>query len=60
MIYLFCYRALNDRILTDKVVADSQQQAINIFRTFNGTVEILAITKIEKHVEEENNESSND
>lgn len=46
--YLFCYRALNDRILTEKIVADSQQQAINIFRKINATAEILAITKKEE------------
>ena len=45
--YLFCYRAPNDRILTEMIFANNQQQAIDIFRKTNGTAEILAITKKE-------------
>lgn len=46
--YLIAYIASNGRILTEKIFAENQKDAIKKFNLYNYLDEIIAITEIEK------------
>lgn len=46
--YLIAYIAPNDRVLKERVGANSQKEAINLFELYNPCCEIIAITLLEE------------
>lgn len=46
--YLIGYIAPNDRVLVERVGADSQAEAIRIFELYNPCCTIIAITLLEE------------
>lgn len=46
--YLVAYIAPNDRVLKERVGADTQKDAIRIFESYHPCCEIIAITLLEE------------